>query len=293
MDWNYIKSFLAIVETGTLELAAQKIRVSTTTVFRHLHALEEKTGSRLFDRISGQYRLTDAGTEMLVPARQIMNSFDVINTHVAGADADLDGLVRITAPTSFSYFLLPDYIAAMNERWPGIQVELLASNLEFNMTQRYADIAVRIAQNPPEHLVGTAVRNLEWGIYGAAGHVAPGKLDGLLDERFVGASGSLSGHAAFRWLDQKCRQPYKQRTDDLIAMAQLARAGCGLACLPTDLAVPGLQLVAQLPDISTNKLWVLTHPDLRNVSRIRETMRWISTSLRNEPRLNIDRENAG
>ena len=287
MDWNYIKSFLAIAETGSLEQAAQKIRVSSTTVFRHIHALEEQAGARLFDRIRGQYNLTDAGTEMLVPARQIMNSFDIINTTISGADALPAGLVRITAPTSFSYFFLPDHLARFQERWPDIEIELLASNQEFNMTQRYADIAVRVAANPPEHLVGKEIRTLEWGIYGASDKYAPARLDDLLYEPFIGASGTLASHSPYKWLDAKGMKPQKQKTDDLIAMAHLARAGCGLACLPSDIALPGLRLLAPLPEITANKLWVLTHPDLRNISRIRETMRWISKSLKDEPRLNL------
>ncbi|CAM3345210.1 LysR family transcriptional regulator [Thalassospira profundimaris] len=285
MDWNYIKSFLAIAETGSLEQAAQNIRVSSTTVFRHIHALEEQAGVRLFDRIRGQYSLTDAGTEMLVPARQIMNSFDIINTTISGSDGVPSGLVRITAPTSFSYFFLPDHIARFQERWPDIQIELLSSNQEFNMTQRYADIAVRVAANPPEHLVGKEIRTLQWGIYGAADKYVPTKLDDLLGQPFIGASGTLVSYSPYKWLDAKSRKPHKQTTDDLIAMAYLARAGCGLACLPSDIAIPGLQLLAPLPEITANKLWVLTHPDLRNISRIRETMRWISKSLKHEPRL--------
>ncbi|MBP3125979.1 LysR family transcriptional regulator [Thalassospira sp. ER-Se-21-Dark] len=290
MDWNYIKSFLAIAETGSLELAAQKIRVSNTTVFRHIHALEEQAGTRLFDRIRGQYSLTDAGTEMLVPARQIMNSFDVIKTTISGADATPAGLVRITAPTSFSYFFLPDHLASFQDQWPDIQIDLLASNLEFNMTQRYADIAVRVAPNPPEHLVGKEIRALEWGIYGAADRYQPAKLDDLLAEPFIGASGTLASYAPYKWLDANRRTPHKQQTDDLIAMAHLVGAGCGLACLPSDLALPGLRLLAPLPEIPANKLWVLTHPDLRNISRIRETMRWIAKSLKDEPRLSPGKE---
>ena len=285
MDWNYIKSFLAIAETGSLELAAQKIRVSTTTIFRHVHALENQTGARLFDRIRGQYSLTDAGTEMLAPARQIMNNFEIISTNLSGADALPAGLVRITAPTSFSYFFLPDHLARFQERWPDIQIELLASNHEFNMTQRYADIAVRVAVSPPEHLVGKEVRTLQWGVYGAADEYAPADLDDLLNTPFVGASGTLASYAPYKWLDAKRRHPYRQQTDDLIAMAQLACAGCGLACLPSDLALPGLRLLAPMPEVAANKLWVLTHPDLRNISRIRETMRWISKSLKDDPRL--------
>jgi DNA-binding transcriptional LysR family regulator len=287
VDWNYIKSFLAIVETGKLEQAAQKTRVSTTTVFRHIHALEEQTGARLFDRIRGQYHLTDAGTEMLAPARQIMNSFDTISTRIAGADTTPAGLVRITAPTSFANFFLPGHIAALRQDLPDIQIDLLASNQEFNMTQRYADIAIRVAANPPEHLVGKEVRKLEWGIYGAADKHTPSKLEDLVGHAFIGASGTLASHPAFKWLEQHKTQAFDQTTDDLVAMAFLARAGVGLACLPTDLALPGLGLLAPLPDIAPNTLWVLTHPDLRNISRIRETMRYLSKALGSDTRLSL------
>ncbi len=285
MDWNYVKSFLAIAETGSLDSASQKLRISTTTVFRHIHALEKETGSRLFDRVRGQYQLTDAGVEMMSPARQIMNSFDTIDAKVSGRDQSPSGLVRITAPTSFSYFLLPDYFARFHAEYPDIQIELMTSNQEFNMTQRYADIAIRVAQNPPEHLVGHEVRTLSWGIYGTESDTATDDLNTLFARTFIGACGTLHSHPAFKWLETRCGETKQHQCDDLVAMAHLARAGNGLACLPTDLAIPGLKLLAPLSDIASNKLWVLTHPDLRHIERIKQSMRWISKSLRSEPRL--------
>ena len=285
MDWNYMKSFLAIAETGSLEQASQKLRVSSTTVFRHIHALEKETGARLFDRVRGDYQLTEAGADMLHPARQIMNSFDAINLNISGRDVSPSGLVRITAPTSFSYFLLPDCFARFHTEHPDIQLELLTSNQEFNMTQRYADIAIRVASHPPEHLVGREVRKISWAIYGTSDDVATDDLDFLLQQNFIGACGTLRSHPVFTWLEKCHRGKIHQQSDDLIAMAQLALSGCGFACLPTDLAIPGLKRITVLKDIAPNRLWVLTHPDLRHIERIKLTMRWIASTLKNEPKL--------
>ncbi|NIZ03676.1 LysR family transcriptional regulator [Thalassospira lucentensis] len=285
MDWNYMKSFLAIAETGSLEQASQKMRVSSTTVFRHIHALEKETGARLFDRVRGHYQLTEAGADMLQPARQIMNSFDAINHHISGRDISPSGLVRITAPTSFSYFLLPDCFARFRETYPDIQLELLASNQEFNMTQRYADIAIRIASHPPDHLVGREIRTISWAIYGTPDDAATDDLDFLLQQDFIGACGTLRSHPVYQWFEKSHRGEIHQQCDDLIAMAHLARAGNGFACLPTDLAVPGLKRLTLLNDIAPNRLWVLTHPDLRQVERIKLTMRWIANTLKNDPKL--------
>ena len=141
------------------------------------------------------------------------------------------------------------------------------------MTQRYADIAIRVAQNPPEHLVGHEVRTLSWGIYGTESDAATDDLSTLFSRTFIGACGTLHSHPVFKWLETRGSETKQHQCDDLVAMAHLARA------------IPGLKLLAPLSDIASNKLWVLTHPDLRHIERIKQSMRWISKSLRSEPRL--------
>ena len=67
-DWNDLKAFLAVAETGSTLSAAQALRVSQTTVARRIAALEAATSLNLFERRQAGYALTPVGEAMLASA---------------------------------------------------------------------------------------------------------------------------------------------------------------------------------------------------------------------------------
>ena len=143
MDWNALKMFLAIADSGTLSGAAKTLEVNHSTVFRQLNTFEDDIGGRLFERLNHGYELTPMGEELLIEAKKIALSFDDMERHIVGKDIQPKGTVKITAPNNIAYRYLPRYLTAFNKTYPDIHIELLISNLEFNMTNRQADIAVR------------------------------------------------------------------------------------------------------------------------------------------------------
>ncbi|MEM9631805.1 MAG: LysR family transcriptional regulator [Pseudomonadota bacterium] len=288
MDWNAIKVFLAVCETGSQVLAAKRIGLSHATVFRHVTALEKQMGTRLFDRDKGRYVLTDAGAEMREIGLGIVQSFEEIDRRIAGRDENAEGTVRLTAPRSFSDTMLPGYLASFAQAHPRISVELLVSNQEVNMTGRRADIALRVSHNPPEHLWGRRVLSIGWAVYAAASYRESNPpLNGLGDLRrhkLVAPTGQLLHHPAFNAIltDQQPLSPV--RCDDLTTIASLAADGHGIALLPDDLQRPDLERCFSYPDAPPNTLWVLTHPDLRNVRKISLLMGYLANAFQNEVR---------
>ncbi|MDN4502155.1 LysR family transcriptional regulator [Alteromonadaceae bacterium BrNp21-10] len=282
MNWNALKLFLAIAQSKSLTGAALVLGLNHSTVYRQLNDFEEQVG-RVFERLNGSYELTELGEEILVQAQHVSHLFDDIERHIAGKDTQPKGVVRITAPSSFSYSCLPDHIAALNELYPDIQIELLVTNLELNMTNRHADIAIRVTSAPPDHLVGRQVRLIKWGVYASEEYISKqGRAEGLNDfsqHRLIGATGVLRNHPVFSWLDNKVELNIGQRTDDLVAMACLAHSGQGIALLPDDLAKPGLVRLFTFSPQKENQLWILTHADLRNVERIKIVMKYLATAL--------------
>lgn len=282
MDWNALKIFSAVAQHRNLVVAAESLSMSHSTVYRRLNDFEEQVG-RLFERLNGRYELTEMGEEMLVHAHRIGHSFDDIERHIAGQDTQLRGIVRITAPSSFSYHELPHHLAELNKLYPGIQVELLVSPVELNMTNRQADIALRITSIPPDHLVGREIRRIKWGVYGHPDYIAEqGKVENLADlqqHKIIGAAGSLRNHPTFLWLDSKLSDNIGPRTDDLVAMSYLANSAQGLAILPDDLAQNGIERLFTFEPAKENQLWILTHPDLRKVERIKVVMKFLTTAL--------------
>ncbi len=285
MDWNALKVFLAVAQTGTLAGAASKLSVNHSTVFRRLHSFEEEVGGRLFERHNNRYILTLMGQEMLEKGKGIEDSFDTLERHVIGKDFQPKGIVKITAPTNIAYRLLPGYLESFRRDYPDIQIELLVSNLELNMSNRQADIAVRATPSPPEHLVGRKVRDISWGVYAGDAYSnergKPNNVKDLKGHSIIGATGNLAGLPAFTWLDKELGEQVSIRSDELVAMSYLAEAGHGLALLPNDQVRPELKELFTVDVGSKSDLWLLTHPDLRNVERIKLVMQHLTQSFAN------------
>jgi len=256
--------------------------MSHSTVYRRLNEFEEQVG-RLFERLNGLYELTEIGEEMLVHAQRISHSFADIEREIAGKDTQPKGTVRITAPSSLSYNELPKHLVELSKLHPDIQTELLVTNSELNMSNRLADIAIRVTPSPPEHLVGREVRRIKWGVYAASEYLLqqgrPENLEDLQRHKIIGASGVLNSHPAFLWLDKHHAPNVISRCDDLVAMSYLSQSGLGLALLPDDLMLAGIERLFTFEQVKTNQLWVLTHPDLRKVERIKIIMRFLATAL--------------
>jgi DNA-binding transcriptional LysR family regulator len=288
INWNALKVFLLVAHGKDLKEAARALQLSHSTAFRQLRALEGELETRLFERQGGVYALTDAGNALLEHARPIEGAVDHIKRAVAGRDQKLSGQVRVTAPTSFAHDFLPEYLHDFGKIHPGVSVELLVSNDELNLSSRQADVAIRVASRPAEHLVGRQVRSIPWGVYGRQGtsHSQwPTNLDQLAAHRLIGASGTLATHRAFVWLEHRCRESIVMRSDDPIAMARLAEAGVGLAILPHDSATSQLLHLFPFEPGGANRLWVLTHPDLERVRRIQALRTYLSDRLARESRL--------
>ncbi|NRB41690.1 MAG: LysR family transcriptional regulator [Pseudomonadales bacterium] len=282
MDWNALKVFIAVADSSTLAGAARALNMSHSTVYRRLNDFEAQVG-RLFERVNGRYELTEVGDEMLVHSQRISCSFEDIERDVVGKDRQLKGVVKITAPSSFSYNELPRHLLELNKLYPDINVELLVTNQELNMTSRHADIAIRVTDSPPEHLVGREIRRIKWGVYAHQyyldEHGKPNTLNDLEQHSLIGATGLLGTHPAFSWLDKKHSSNITQRTDDLVAMAYLAKNGCGLAFMPDDLKQPELERLFTFEAGKENQLWILTHPDLRKTERIKVVMKFLAEAL--------------
>ena len=289
MDWNALKIFLAIADSGTLTGAAKALEVNHSTVFRRLNTFEDEIGGRLFERLSHGYELTPMGEELLIEAKKIAASFDDMERHIVGKDIQPKGIVKITAPNNLAYRYLPQYLTEFNKTYPDIHIELLISNLEFNMTNRQADIAVRATDFPPDHLVGRKVRAIEWGVYASKAYKDkygyPKNLEQLKEHSLIGATGSMRNLTAFIWLDKNCPQQIKTRCDELVAMASFVETGQGLAVLPDDQHRAGIEKLFKFEPAQKSNLWLLTHPDLRHVERIKLVMQYLAKCFSEEKRL--------
>lgn len=289
VDWNGFKVFLAVARAGSLSGAAKQLSVNHSTVFRRLNALEEEMGGRLFERFQHSYQLTALGEEVQTLAKAIENSFNDIERHVVGKDIQPKGRVSLTAPNNIAYHYLPGYLDDFKQMYPDIQVDLIVSNYDFNLDSREADIAIRASSKPPEHLVGKQIASIAWSVFASPqylnAHQTPKNFNELHQHTLIGACEFLTKLAPFKLMETSFLSQIHVRSNDLVSMSYLAQAGQGLAFLPNDQARPGLIKLFDLGSEMTSQLWLLTHPDLRKLARVKLLMRYLSDCFEKEKRL--------
>lgn len=294
MDWNALRTFLAIAKSGSLAGAARNLEVNHSTIFRRLNAFEEQIGNRLFERLPDGYQLTQAGEDLLIRAEDIANAFDNLERQIAGQDFKPKGTVTVTAPDNIAYRYLPGYLAEFRKLYPEICVELLVSNQDFNLNRREADIALRATATPPEHLIAREIAKIPWGIYSSdrydiqigSNKSSKSEID-FSQHQLIGGAGMMTSLPAFKWLDKHFGDNIVARCNDLVSMSYMAESGVGLAFLPDDQNRKEIKRLQSFEAGDYSRLWLLTHPDLRQVERIKLLTEFLYEAFKIERRLGL------
>lgn len=143
MDWNDLRHFLAVAETGSTLAARRQLAISQTTVARRIAALEAALGVRLFERRQAGYRLTKAGEALIEPARAVAAAADRFAESAATRARAISGSVRLTADELISVTLLPPILQALHEALPGIRIELDVADDKRDLAAGQAEVALR------------------------------------------------------------------------------------------------------------------------------------------------------
>lgn len=276
LRWDDLRVVLAIAEAGSLSGAGRRLGASHATLFRRLNAIEHRLGVRLFERARTGYAPTAAGEELAAAGARVEEEVLSAERRVVGRDLRLSGTIRVTTTDTLLMGLLSPIFAGFRHAHPEIQLEVAVSNQLFSLSQRDADAAVRPSSAPPEYLVGRRVGTIAQAVY-ARSDGASNDGDWIGPDRHLGY-GALEAWMADRCANARCRY----RVDTMLGMLAAARDGVGRAVLPCYLAdaEPVLLRVGEpIPALATD-LWLLTHPDLRRVARIRAFMSFVAEALK-------------
>jgi DNA-binding transcriptional LysR family regulator len=286
--WDDLQVFLAVHGAGAISAAARRLGVNHSTVLRRIAALEGALGARLFDRLPGGYALTQAGQALADRLAGVAEQVDGAVREVAGLDEQVQGPIRLTTTDTLVDFLMP-VLAAFGARHPGVQLQLVVNNGFSSLTRREADVAVRGTAEPPGNLVGRRVGAIQTAIYAArAVAAARERRTGWDDLRFVAPDESLAHLAQAHWLAREVPAArVAMRVDSLLGMVQAVRRGVGAGMLLCPLAEgdPGLVRLAPPDPALDTPIWILTHPDLRQVARMRAFTQALFEALSTDPRL--------
>jgi DNA-binding transcriptional LysR family regulator len=140
-----MRIFCAAAEASSFKEAAARLGVSPQAVTRAVKELEHKVGEPLFYRNTRQMRITDFGEQLANRARDKISGIDdLFKSSDKQPDADIAGIVRITAPTTIGRrFLLP-ILNKIAVEHPHIILDLRLSDMITNVVEQQIDIGVRV-----------------------------------------------------------------------------------------------------------------------------------------------------
>jgi DNA-binding transcriptional LysR family regulator len=269
MDWNNLKFFLALAETGSLSRASEKLRVDHSTVARRIDMLEHDLGVRVVERLSRSYRLTVEGEQVRDRAKEIETRIADIARFANSVDRSPHRVVRVSGPpTLLSQFLAPRLLPLQGQQ-PGLRIELVGEARQISLSKGEADLALRMVRPVEKGVIARRLAVIAYGLYGLRDYLASCGGDA---RDFLGYDDSLDHLPPQRWLKTLAGdRGLALRSNDLANLLTAARAGLGLAVLPCIMARRAPDLVSVPTRLSplTQELWLLFHRDVGRTPAVR------------------------
>jgi DNA-binding transcriptional LysR family regulator len=145
--------FVRVAKAGNMSAVARDMRTSPAAVSKRMGLLESSLGTRLFERSTRRFALTETGEGYLLRAMDILERNAEAENFVRSCTEKPSGLLRVTAPTTFSRLYLASRLPAFLECYPDITLELLVTDDVVDLIHEGFDVAVRIGELSDSSLV--------------------------------------------------------------------------------------------------------------------------------------------
>ncbi|WP_253279939.1 LysR family transcriptional regulator [Phaeobacter sp. 11ANDIMAR09] len=270
INWDDMRTILALVRAGTLAGAAEALFVSYTTVARRVQRAEEMLGRPLFERRPEGYLPSPEAQELARAAALMEQQEQEALRRLSGRDQALSGPLTLTAPQLLIQSHLASFLAAFCRQNPEIELSVRATNDVLDLARREADLAIRISKSPGDSLVGLHLADQKTTCVALPEIVARAKAEPQAALDWVLYSGHEAPPRVALALYPNAR--ITARFDDMTSLIAAAKAGMGVVRMPLYLAQdePDLRPLPCLAPQDYAPIWVLSHPDLQTSAKVRQ-----------------------
>lgn len=275
---------LALVRTGTLAQAGERLAVDASTVFRSIQRIEKGLGQRMFERSRTGYQPTELAIALANHGEQIEAELELACSAAQLTPEQVSGSVRITTTDTVLHGLVAPALKLLHPAHPRLTFDLHTANELANLTRRDADIAVRATKRPPQHLVGKHIGPIRVALYAAKkggvkrfADVVAGKSE------WIAPDDALPEHPSVLWRKRhfpKVAPCY--RVSSILTVMHLVSQGMGVGLLPAFLAQDRSDLVqlTKVIDECQTELWLLTHKESKHLRRVSTVFSHLAQQLR-------------
>lgn len=238
--------FVVTVDTGSISNAAKRLGTAKSVVSQRIQNLEKRLGSILLER-GRQMRLTESGKVFYHHCVRILSDVESAEDAVLTLTSKLSGNLRLSAPMVFSHKYLAPFLSSFAMRYPGLRLDIEFDDRYVNLREENFDAVIRIGELPDSSLVAKAIGHNRHVICASPAYLA---IHGTPETPH-----DLAGHDALLYVH---REPHgmwalsvdkgiesfrvrtRLRTNNGFQLLEGAKAGMGLAILPTFLAVDAI-----------------------------------------------------
>lgn len=285
--WDLYRSFLAVLQKGSLSAAARELALTQPTIARHIDALEAAIGFELFIRSQHGLAPTEGALELKPYAETLASTTAALLRSASGHGGTIKGAVRVTASETIGAQVLPPALAALRAARPELEIELILSNEVDDILRRDADIAVRMVEPAQEALVIKRLGAVTVGLHAHRRYLAragePADIAALRSHSVIGFDRETPAIRAMR-----ARLPgfesvhFALRTDSDVAQWMAIKAGFGIGMCQVALARRDPDLRRVLAEAFDLKLgvWLAMHENLRSTPRCRVVFDGLAAALK-------------
>jgi len=268
IDWDDLRHFLALVQSGTFLGAARQLGVEHATVSRRILSLEARVGRKLVDRRGRRIVLTGDGEQVARHAALIAAQTAAVEQLGRSSATELKGHIRISAPPALSSVLLAEPIADVRREHSGIHIALVGEKRLASLDRREADIAVRLSRPNQGDYSIVKLGDMSFNLYASRRYL---ETVASSDWTFIGYDESMTASPQqMRLIELADGRPIALRSSVLEFQVAAARLESGVVMLP-DFAVPGsgdLERVGE-DHALVREIWLVVHTEIKDVPSVR------------------------
>ena len=276
ISWDHYRTFLAVLDTGSLSAAARSLGLTQPTAGRHIEALEQAFGGPLFLRGPQGLLPTEKARAMHGHARSMAAMSTSLARIASGDMEEVRGTVRISASEVIAIEALPKILAELQQRHPALEIELSASDTIEDLLNQEADIAVRMTTPRQAALLSRRIGVLPMGLYAHKSyldrHGIPDALADLSNHRMIGFDRQLAYiRDILKDKPHLANLRFQFRADSNLAQLAAIRAGVGIGICQVALGRANPDLLEILPGQINLGLetFVVMHESLKTTPRYR------------------------
>jgi DNA-binding transcriptional LysR family regulator len=279
MDWDKLRVFHAVAEAGSFTHAGDTLNLSQSAVSRQVSSLEESLAVPLFHRHARGLMLTEQGEILFKTAREILAKLNMAEARISESRERPKGPLKITTTIAFGSIWLAPRLKEFLEENPDIEVSLVLTDNELDLSMREADVAIRMTTPTQSDLIQRRLMTLTYHVFAAPSYLqkhgmprVPADLDS--HRLVVFGEDARPPVPNLNWLLQaglkEGRRKAFLKVNSTYGIFRAVQSGIGIGALPQYLNNEAGNLVEILPEISGPDLEVFfVYPEeLRHSSRI-------------------------